>query len=58
MGKAAKVVKERTCILCKRVMATDSRRLKDHFRLCTRATKAGLVLPGLVVRPKVEIAGG
>ena len=45
MGKAAKIVKDRTCLVCKQTLQTDSAGLKDHFRLCVRAARAGLVLP-------------
>jgi hypothetical protein len=55
MGKEAKVVKERKCTLCGEPKQTDSAGMKEHFRLCVRATKAGLVLPGKVHRPSKEI---
>ena len=55
MGKASNIVKERVCSICKRELRTDSKGLKDHFGLCARAARAGLVLPGVIVKPKVEL---
>jgi len=55
MGKAAKIVKERKCILCGQERQTDSAGIKAHFKLCVIATKLGLVLPGKIHRPTKEI---
>lgn len=51
MGNQARVVKDRICRTCKRVLSTDSWGLKNHVEVCKIATRAGLVLPGQIDRP-------
>ena len=55
MGKAAKEVKERRCILCRCLYHTDSAGIKRHFKVCTIATRLGLTLPGRIERPTADI---
>ncbi len=44
MGREARLRKNRTCKMCKRVVYATAREAVEHADLCTRATAAGLVL--------------
>lgn len=57
MGKLSNVVKERTCLVCGEQKQTDSKGLKRHSLQCARAKRAGLVLPGSVIRPEFKLQG-
>ena len=58
MARECKVVKERTCRECQATFFMTAAEIKAHAQLCRRAQMAGLILPGAVVRPKVELVGG
>lgn len=47
--------KERTCLECGNIFFMTAKELKVHAQLCRRAQMAGLILPGAVVRPKVDL---
>lgn len=57
MGKLSNTVKERTCLVCGEQKQTDSKGLKRHSLQCARAKRAGLVLPGSVIRPEFKLQG-
>ena len=51
MGKATKILKDRRCQHCHQVFIMTAKQIAQHAALCQRATGAGLVLPGQVLRP-------
>ena len=46
MGRESKVVKERTCQSCEKVLVINSKQMVDHSRMCKRYQKLGLIMPG------------
>ena len=58
MASEKRKTKERTCRECGNTFFMTAKEVKTHAKLCKSAQAAGLVLPGAVVRPKVELIGG
>lgn len=55
MGKESNVHKDRMCKSCGEAIYTTANGLEEHASICKRMVGAGLVLPGAVARPKLEI---
>lgn len=51
MGQAAKLLKDRRCDHCQRPMIMTAKQMVQHALMCQRAMRAGLVLPGHIIRP-------
>ena len=58
MASEKRKTKDRTCRECGNVFVMNAKEIKAHALLCKRAQMAGLVLPGTIVRPKIELIGG
>ena len=55
MGKAAKTLKDRRCQHCHQIFIMTAKQIVYHATWCQRATSAGLVLPGQVIRPGARL---
>lgn len=55
MGRAARVFRDRVCGHCRKPILSTAKQLANHAWLCKRVTDLGLVMPGVLERPAVEI---